>query len=122
MWTEQQAEQVRGQEWSLAAMKSQVARYYNKKMRAHNVAVGSLVLKRDFRPKATKGKLAPKWKGPYRIQEVIGPNTFKLEHLSGKKVKMTWNAQNLRRYEVGEAGRSDYGGEVETGTSSGACL
>ncbi|CAL1388560.1 unnamed protein product [Linum trigynum] len=86
----------------LAAIKSQVARYYNKKMRAHNLVVGNLVLKRDFRPNAAEGKLAPKWKGPYRIQEVVGPNTFKLENMSGKRVKRTWNTHNLRRYEVEE--------------------
>ncbi|CAL1384138.1 unnamed protein product [Linum trigynum] len=104
----------------LEAMKGQVARYYNKKMRAHGIVQGSLVLKRDFRPKATEGKLAPKWKGPYRVQEVNGPSTFKLEHLSGKKVKRTWNAQNLRKYEVGEAGAGDGESEVEVGMMPGA--
>ncbi|CAL1353738.1 unnamed protein product [Linum trigynum] len=100
----------------LEAMKGQVARYYNKKMRAHGIVKGSLVLKRDFRPKATEGKLAPKWKGPYRVQEVVGPSTFKLQTLSGKNVKRTWNAQNLRKYEAGELSMMDAEGEEEVGT------
>ncbi|CAL1384988.1 unnamed protein product [Linum trigynum] len=103
----------------LEAMKSQVSRYYNKKMRPHDIVAGSLVLKRDFRPKATDGKLAPKWKGPYRVQEVVGPGTFKLEHLSGKKVKRTWNAQNLRRYGFVEANvTGEDGGVPEQAPSS----
>ncbi|CAL1400208.1 unnamed protein product [Linum trigynum] len=89
----------------LEKMKRQVARYYNKKMRAHGITEGALVLKRDFRPDAREGKLAPKWKGPYRVREVVGPSTFKLEHTSGKSVKRTWNAQNLRVYHEGASVR-----------------
>ncbi|CAL1400779.1 unnamed protein product [Linum trigynum] len=98
----------------LEAMKSQVARYYNKKMRAHNIVAGSLVLKRDFRPKAIDGKMVPKWKGIYRVQEVVGPATFKPEHLSGKKVKQMWNAQNLLKYELREAGVTSEGDDDQS--------
>ncbi|CAL1399575.1 unnamed protein product [Linum trigynum] len=88
----------------LKAMKQQVAKYYNCKMRPHQIRLGSLVLRRDFRPKACEGKLAPKWKGPYRVREVIGHTTFKLERIGGKAVKRTWNAQNLTVYHEKEAG------------------
>ncbi|CAL1405370.1 unnamed protein product [Linum trigynum] len=85
----------------LERMKRQVARNYDKKMPPHGITVGAQVLKRDFRPDAHEGKLAPKWKGPYRVREVVGPGTFKMEHLDGKVVKRTWNAQNLRLYQEG---------------------
>ncbi|CAL1402986.1 unnamed protein product [Linum trigynum] len=104
----------------LEAMKGKVAGYYNNKMRAHNIVRGSLVLKRDFRPKVTEGKLAPKWKGSYRVQEVVDPSTFKLEHMSVKKVKRTWNTQNLRRYEAGESSMAGDEGEKEMDTMPGA--
>ncbi|CAL1402869.1 unnamed protein product [Linum trigynum] len=106
----------------LEAMKLQVARYYNKKMRPQDIASGSLVLKRDFCPKATDRKMAPKWKGSYRVQEVVSPGTFKLEHLSGKKVKRTWNAQNLRKYEFMEVGmeNEEDNGVGETKVPEGA--
>ncbi|CAL1368761.1 unnamed protein product [Linum trigynum] len=82
----------------LEAMKQQVAKYYNRKMRPHQIRLGSLVLRRDFRPKPCEGKLAPKWKGPYRVREIIGPATFKLERVEGKVIKRTCNAQNLKVY------------------------
>ncbi|CAL1358974.1 unnamed protein product [Linum trigynum] len=91
----------------LEKMKRQVARYYNKKMRAHGITEGALVLKRDFRPDAREGKLAPKWKGPYRVREMVGPSTFKLEHIDGRVVKRTWNAQNLRSYLAGATSEDD---------------
>ncbi|CAL1369677.1 unnamed protein product [Linum trigynum] len=83
----------------LERMKRQVAQYYDKKMCPHGITVGAQVLKRDFRSNSREGKLAPKWKGPYRVRVVVGARTFKLEHPDGKVVKRTWNAQNLRLYQ-----------------------
>ncbi|CAL1402928.1 unnamed protein product [Linum trigynum] len=80
-------------------MKKQVARYYDRKMRPQAIEVGAQVLKWDFRPDSREGKLAPKWKGSYRVREVVGTDTFKLEDLDGKTVKRTRNAQNLRLYQ-----------------------
>ncbi|GAA0152665.1 hypothetical protein LIER_11086 [Lithospermum erythrorhizon] len=45
-------------------------------------------------------KLNPKWEGPYRIRQVIGPGTYELEDLSGKAIKHTWHGIYLKKYYV----------------------
>ncbi|XP_035832008.1 uncharacterized protein LOC118481031 [Helianthus annuus] len=43
------------------------------------------------------GKLAPKWEGPYIIDEVLGKGAYKLRTMNDKEVPRTWNAQQLRK-------------------------
>ncbi|KAK1364100.1 hypothetical protein POM88_039661 [Heracleum sosnowskyi] len=47
-----------------------------------------------------KGKLAPNWEGPYRVKNVFGRGSYKLETLEGHEVPRTWHASNLKVYYV----------------------
>ncbi|CAL1368987.1 unnamed protein product [Linum trigynum] len=82
----------------LVASQERVARYYNSKVRERPLQVGDWVLRRNFRPEEGLGKFTPKWEGPYRVREVVGPNTVKLEDADGEDMSKTWNAMHLRRY------------------------
>ena len=75
--------------------KQQVARYYNKKVRARTLEPGDLVLKRVFPPPTHMGA---KWEGPYSILSRLDNGTFKLATVDGKEIPRVWNAQNLRPY------------------------
>ena len=44
------------------------------------------------------GKLDPNWQGPFKVAEILGLATYKLEEVSGKCMPRTWNAQNLKKY------------------------
>ncbi|CAN1248722.1 Transposon Tf2-9 polyprotein [Linum perenne] len=84
----------------LVAEKEQVARRYNAHLRPHHLEEGDWVVRKVFRPIPQQGKLNANWEGPYRVREVIGPSTFKLEHPSGEPIHKTWNAMHLRKYIV----------------------
>ena len=45
-----------------------------------------------------KGKLAPNWEGPYKVQGLRGPGAYKLETMEGIEVPRTWHTQNLKIY------------------------
>jgi len=38
------------------------------------------------------------WIGPFQILEVIGPSTFVLQDLAGKRDSLPVNRQNLKKY------------------------
>ncbi|XP_022041472.1 uncharacterized protein K02A2.6-like [Helianthus annuus] len=59
---------------------------------------GDYVLRDNEASNAEKpGKLAPKWEGPYIIDEVLGKGAYKLRTINDKEVPRTWNAQQLRK-------------------------
>ncbi|XP_057756243.1 uncharacterized protein LOC130975465 [Arachis stenosperma] len=82
------------------ALKQRMALRYNTKVLKREFEPNDLVLRRNDigLPTPGVGKLAANWEGPYRIKEVMGKGTFKLERLDGKEVPRTWNANNLRRF------------------------
>ena len=62
--------------------------------------VGDLVLRRVFlntRDPAA-GVLGPNWEGPYQIEDVLDPGTYKLARLNGELVPRYWNDEHLRKY------------------------
>ena len=84
----------------VAYYQQKAARYCNTRVNARNFQLGSLVLRRVFQntKDPSSGVLGPNWEGPYKIIEVIRPGTYRLEHLDGKKVQHSWNAEHLRHY------------------------
>ncbi|CAL1384199.1 unnamed protein product [Linum trigynum] len=82
----------------MTAMKARVARYYNTKVKQRPICEGEWVLRRNFYHKTSLGKFNPPWEGPYRVREVVGPNTVKLSDVSGRNIPRTWNTMHLRRY------------------------
>lgn len=47
---------------------------------------------------AEKGKLAPKWEGPYIIKEEIRSGSYVLITENGKSIKNVWHTDNLNKY------------------------
>ncbi|CAN1281364.1 Retrovirus-related Pol polyprotein from transposon 412 [Linum perenne] len=86
----------------LLAEKEQLARRYNAHLRPHHLEEGDWVVRKVFRPIPQQGKLNANWEGPYKVREVIGPSTFKLERPTGEPIHKTWNAMHLRKYSANE--------------------
>nr|KYP41357.1 Retrovirus-related Pol polyprotein from transposon 17.6 [Cajanus cajan] len=70
---------------------------YNTKVVPRDFVVGDLVLKRAQLTQM-RNKLSPKWVGPYKIDDVVGKEAYRLRTLDGGKIPRTWNAANLRFY------------------------
>ena len=83
-----------------AAYQQKMTQYFNKKVRGRQFLVGDLVLRRVFA--ATRdpnaGVLGPNWEGPYEVETVIRPGTYKLARLGGGLVPRAWNAEHLKKY------------------------
>ncbi|CAN1313102.1 Transposon Tf2-8 polyprotein [Linum perenne] len=86
----------------LVVEKEQLARRYNAHLRPHQLKEGDWVVRKVFRPVPQQGKLNANWEGPYKVREVIGPSTFKLERPNGEPIHKTWNAMHLRKYSANE--------------------
>ena len=84
----------------VAAYQQKVAKYFNAKVKDRKFGVGDLVLRRVFL--ATRdpgaGVLGPNWEGPYQVESVVRPGTYKLARLDGSLVPHAWNAEHLRKY------------------------
>ncbi|XP_064986960.1 uncharacterized protein LOC135625801 [Musa acuminata AAA Group] len=79
-----------------------VVRTYNRKVRPRPIKLGDLVLRRAevSDPTRARGKLAPKWEGPYRVVEVVRPGTYRLTTINGSTLPRAWNTQNLKMFFV----------------------
>ncbi|CAN1314375.1 Transposon Tf2-11 polyprotein [Linum perenne] len=86
----------------LIAEKEQLARRYNAHLRPHQLEEGDWVVRKVFRPIPQQGKLNANWEGPYKVREVVGPSTFKLERPNGEPIHKTRNAMHLRKYNANE--------------------
>ncbi|XP_022040496.1 uncharacterized protein LOC110943047 [Helianthus annuus] len=81
-----------------ARYKSKLEKYYNAHVRVCTFVPGDFVLRDNEASNAEKpGKLAPRWEGPYVINEVLGKGAYTLKRIDGTLVPRTWNAQQLRR-------------------------
>nr|GEX31095.1 hypothetical protein [Tanacetum cinerariifolium] len=47
--------------------------------------------------KMTKGKLGPKWEGPYEVTEALKDGAYMLRSMEGKILPRTWNIVNLKK-------------------------
>lgn len=59
--------------------------------------IGDLVLKWD-KAHEEKGKFQLMWLGPFQIMEIIGPSTFMLQDLAGKRESLPVNGKILKKY------------------------
>jgi len=84
----------------LASYQARTARYYNKRVKRKQFKVGDLVLRvvtPNTKPK-NSGALGPTWEGPYRIKEVVANGSYRLTEVTGRDIKHTWNADQLKLY------------------------
>ena len=70
--------------------KQRVTRQINIKVRARPIHVGDWVVQKveAMGLAHMKGKLGPKWDGPYKVTEVIKPGTYRLETPDGTPLTM----------------------------------
>jgi hypothetical protein len=79
---------------------AQIKRVFDRKAKGKNFQVGDIVLLWDKRNEkyGDHGKFDSLWLGPYRIDMVVGPNTFQLSNLEGEHEGMPVNGQRLKYY------------------------
>jgi len=63
----------------------------------HRFKVGDLVIQRKEDEQGVVGKLNWNWKGPYKVIEVIGPVTYRLEDENGKKLPGSAHSKDLAK-------------------------
>jgi len=86
---------------SIEENKKRVAKWYDKKVKAKEFAVGNLVWKLIL-PIGTKSlkfrKWYPNWEGPYRISRSALGNAYILETLEGVEFPRALNGKYLKKY------------------------
>jgi hypothetical protein len=60
---------------------------------------GDLVLVRTARTES-RGKLEPKWEGPFIVKTKASPSAYRLTTPSGEDLEHSWNIDNLRKFLV----------------------
>jgi hypothetical protein len=60
---------------------------------------GDLVLVRTTQTES-RGKLEPKWEGPFIIKSKASPSAYRLTTPSGEDLDHSWNIDNLRKFFV----------------------
>jgi hypothetical protein len=58
---------------------------------------GDLVLARTTQTE-TRGKLEPKWEGPFIVKAKTSPSAYRLATASGEELEHSWNIDNLRKF------------------------
>ncbi|GJS68636.1 hypothetical protein Tco_0757409 [Tanacetum coccineum] len=65
-------------------------KYYNAKFRSTSFKPGDLVYRNNDASHAEqRGKLGPKWEGPYEVTEALGKGAYKLRGCDGKQLPQT---------------------------------
>ena len=87
---------------TMSTYQASVAQYFNKKVKYRSFKIGDMVLL--WVTRATKdsveGKLAPNWKGPYKVIECKRAGAYHLKDSNDKGLPKPWNAENLKKYYV----------------------
>ena len=76
------------------------ASFYSNMISKKYFHVRDLVLKWDkaHEEKGKHTKFQRMWLGPFQIAEIIGPSTFMLQDLTGKRESLLVNRQILKKY------------------------
>jgi ribonuclease HI/transposase InsO family protein len=72
-----------------------VRRYYNRNIKDRAFAVGDLVLRRRQKP---GHKLESKWDGPFKVNQVTRPGSYRLLTMDNVEIPNSWNIEHLRRF------------------------
>jgi hypothetical protein len=60
---------------------------------------GDHILIRTSRTES-RGKVKPKWEGPFIVKKKTSPNSYRLTTQSGEDLEHSWNIDNLRKFYV----------------------
>ncbi|XP_073045947.1 uncharacterized protein [Primulina eburnea] len=80
----------------LEAYKNRNAQSYNQRVIQRNFQMGDLFLRKV--QEEQRGKLDPKWEGPFKVIEKLSSGAYYLENAQGQVLKRPWNAYHLRKY------------------------
>ncbi|GKE30518.1 reverse transcriptase domain-containing protein [Tanacetum coccineum] len=84
---EEKREQAAIQE---AKSKPKMEKYYNSKVRSTSFKPGDMVYhSNDASHAKDRGKLGPKWEGPYKVTESLGKGAYKLKDHKGNELSRT---------------------------------
>ncbi|KZV39410.1 hypothetical protein F511_33645 [Dorcoceras hygrometricum] len=81
----------------LAAYQRRMEQSYNKRVRPRKYELGDLVW-RKIQYQGDRGKLDPKYEGPYKVVGKTGITAYYLEDAHGKRGRRPWNIIYLRKY------------------------
>lgn len=76
---------------------SQVAHAYNQRVVPRSFQVGDLVMRKVL-PEGSRGKLGPKWEGPFHVERHAGIGAYYLRDAQGNLLARPWNMYNLCPY------------------------
>ena len=80
-----------------AKYQQSLRRYHNRRIKDRAFSVGDLVLRRVQTTKDRHKLLAP-WEGPYTIDQVLRPGTYKIKDARDRVLANAWNIEQLRRF------------------------
>ncbi|GJZ78850.1 hypothetical protein Tco_0643687 [Tanacetum coccineum] len=81
-----------------AKAKLQMTKYYNVRVRGVTFRPRDFVYRsNDASHAVARGKLDPKWEGPYEVTEAHGNGAYRLRSMDGTILPRTWNIANLKK-------------------------
>ncbi|GJV14074.1 reverse transcriptase domain-containing protein [Tanacetum coccineum] len=81
-----------------AKSKMKMTTYYNARVRGIAFRPRDFVYRsNDASHTAARGKLGPKWEGPYEVTEALADEAYKLRTMDGTDLPRTWNIANLKK-------------------------
>nr|GFC47487.1 reverse transcriptase domain-containing protein [Tanacetum cinerariifolium] len=73
-------------------------KYYNARVRGVAFKPGDFIYRsNDASHAVARGKLGPKWEGPYEVTDALGNGAYKLRSTDGTMLPRMWNVTNLKR-------------------------
>ncbi|GKG28739.1 hypothetical protein Tco_0416104 [Tanacetum coccineum] len=81
-----------------ARAKLKMTKYYNVRVRGVTFRLGDFVYCcNDASHAVDRGKLGPKWEGPYEVTEALGDGAYRLRSMDDTVLPPTWNIANLKK-------------------------
>jgi hypothetical protein len=82
------------------AYRRKATQYDNARVKNMTFKQGDLVLRKleGTGNRESRGKLAPKWDGPFRVTRVVKANTYHLQDPQGSNLPQAWHSDHLKLY------------------------
>nr|GEU49703.1 reverse transcriptase domain-containing protein [Tanacetum cinerariifolium] len=82
---------------------AEMEKYYNARVHNTSFKLRDLVYQNNKASHTEdRGKLEPKWEGPYEVAEALGKGAYKLRDRNGNILPRTWNVCNIKKCYVHE--------------------
>jgi hypothetical protein len=74
-----------------------IRRYHDHNVRERSFSIGDLALRR-IQDESGLHKLNSRWEGPFVVNQVTRPGSYRLQYPEGQDVPNSWKVQNLRKF------------------------